>query len=301
MPIAWIGLGNMGGPMAANLVSAGHTVVAFDLCEPAKAAAAAAGIKIAQSVADAVRDADVVFTMLPAGDHVRGVLSGPTGVLAHVRPGALVVDSSTIDIRFARDLHQFVSSQGFRFLDAPVSGGVFGAQAGTLTFMVGGAVTDLADAREYIEVMSGRIFHAGGPGAGQAAKIANNMMMAINLAGPCEGAVLADRLGLDPNTFFEIAKVSSGDSWALRAWYPIPGVVPTAGVNSDFTGGFATDLALKDVRLALAAGDTTSTDLPFARLVVHRLEAMSELGYGAKDCTALVKLVNGSLHQQPPR
>ena len=297
--MAWIGLGNMGAPMAANLVAAGHTVRGFDLSEAARAAAAHSGVVIAQTVAEAVGEADMVFTMLPAGAHVKEVLSGPDGVLANLQSGALVVDSSTIAPKVALDLHELVSTSGHRFLDAPVSGGIFGAQAGTLTFMVGGSAGDLADARGLIEVMAGRVFHAGGPGAGQSAKIVNNMMMAINLAGLCEGAVLADRLGLDPKTFFDIANVSSGDSWALRTWYPMPGVVDTAGVNRDFEGGFLTDLALKDVRLALDAGDATRTDLTFATLVVKRLETLSALGYGSKDCTALVRLVDGTLHPQP--
>jgi 3-hydroxyisobutyrate dehydrogenase len=300
MTLAWIGLGNMGGPMAANLVRAGHTVTGYDLSQQAKQTAADAGVVVAESIADTVRDADVVFTMLPAGAHVKAVLSGPDGVMAHLTPGSLIVDSSTIDIQDARDFHQLVTSNGFRFLDAPVSGGIFGAQAGTLTFMVGGAEQDLAGVRDRVDVMAGRVFHAGGPGAGQSAKIANNMMMAINLAGLCEGAVLADRLGLDPKTFFDIACASSGDSWTLRTWYPMPGVVETAGVNRDFVGGFLTDLALKDVRLAVAAGDATGTDLAFAKLVVEKLESLSELGYGAKDCTSLVRMVDGSLHRQLP-
>lgn len=295
MTVAWIGLGNMGGPMAANLVAAGHEVVGFDLSDAAIRVAADNGVRVAGSVAEAVRDAEIVFTMLPAGTHVKAVLSGPDGVLAHLRPGALVVDSSTIDIDTAHELHELVTDNGFRFLDAPVSGGIFGARAGTLTFMIGGSEADLDDARSLIQVMAGRVFHAGGPGAGQSAKIANNMMMAINLAGLCEGAVLADRLGLDPKTFFEIAGVSSGDSWALRTWYPIPGVVETAGVNRDFAGGFLTDLALKDVRLAVAAGVSTGTDLPFASLVARKLEELSDLGFGGRDCTSMVRLVDGSL------
>jgi 3-hydroxyisobutyrate dehydrogenase len=281
--------------MAANLVRAGHQVLGFDLTEAAKGTASQAGVKVVESVADAVRDADVVFTMLPAGGHVRSVLSGAEGILANVRPGTLIVDSSTIDIQVALELHGVVTAAGCRFLDAPVSGGIFGAQAGTLTFMVGGDPADLAGVREIIEVMAGRVFHAGGAGAGQSAKIANNMMMAVNLAGLCEGAVLADRLGLDPKVFFDIASVSSGDSWALRTWYPVAGVVETAGVNRDFVGGFLTDLALKDVRLAVAAGAATGTDLSFATLVAKKLEELSELGYGGKDCTSLVRLVDGTL------
>lgn len=295
MIVAWIGLGNMGRPMAANLTAAGHQVSGFDLTDSAKDAAARAGVKVVESIAEAVRDAEVVFTMLPAGAHVRSVVSDPDGILEHMPAGGLVIDSSTIDILAARELHEIVNQGGHRFLDAPVSGGIFGAQAGTLTFMVGGDAADLRSVQDVIDAMAGRVFHAGGPGAGQAAKIANNMMMAVNLAGLCEGAVLADRLGLDAKVFYQIAGVSSGDSWTLRTWYPIPGVVETAEVNRHFAGGFATDLALKDVRLALAAGEATHTPLDFAGLVVKRLQEMSELGYGAKDCTSLVRLIDGTL------
>ncbi len=295
MRVAWIGLGNMGGPMAANLVAAGHHVVGFDLSEAAQAAAADGGVGISHSLAETVFGAEVVFTMLPAGRHVRTVLGGPDGVLANLSPGTLVIDSSTIDIDTARELHETVTAAGFRFLDAPVSGGVFGAQSGKLTFMIGGSDDALADARPLIEAMAGRIFHAGGPGSGQAAKIANNMMLGINLAALCEGSVLAARLGLDPKIFFEIASVSSGDSWALRNWYPVPGVVENAAVNRDFEGGFAIDLMRKDVGLALEAGGSTNTDLPFAAMVVQYLDKMVELGWGGRDSTALVKLFDGSL------
>lgn len=300
MKIGWIGLGNMGGPMAANLVTAGHSVCGFDLSESACGAAAAAGVTIVGSVADTVADAELVFTMLPAGRHVEAVLTGPDGVLARLAPDTLVVDSSTIDVDTARRLHQTVVSGGFRFLDAPVSGGTFGAKAGKLTFMVGGIEADLTEARPAIDAMAGRVFHAGGPGTGQAAKIANNLMLGINLAALCEGSVLAGRLGLDAKVFFEIATASSGDSWAVRNWYPVPGVVDNAAVNRDFEGGFAIDLMRKDVGLALEAGSTTKTYLPFAALVVGYLDQMVELGWGGKDSTALVKLFNGSLHAPIP-
>lgn len=295
MKIAWIGLGNMGGPMAANLVKAGHTVAGFDLSEAARDAAAAGGVGIAGSIAEAVSGAGIVFSMLPAGRHVQAVMSGPDGVLAHLAPGTLVVDSSTIDIDTARALHESVTAAGFRFLDAPVSGGVFGAESGKLTFMVGGADSDLAEARPLIDAMAGRVFHAGGAGSGQAAKIANNMMLGINLAALCEGSVLAARLGLDAKTFFEIASVSSGDSWALRNWYPVEGVVENAAVNRDFQGGFAINLMRKDVGLALEAGASTETDLPFAAMVVDYLDKMVELGWGGRDSASLVKLFDGSL------
>lgn len=300
MQIAWIGLGNMGGPMAANLVAAGHDVSGFDLSTTAQDAASGRGVTIAASVADAVAGSAVVFTMLPASKHVLSVFEGPDGVLAHASPGALIIDSSTIDIDTARALHESVPGAGFAFLDAPVSGGVAGAEAGSLTFMVGGAEADLERARPVIEVLAGRTFHAGGPGSGQAAKLANNLMLGINLAAMSEGTVLATRLGLDPKVFFDIASTSSGDSWALRNWYPVEGVVASAAVNRDFQGGFAVNLMRKDVGLAVAAGVTTETDLPFASLIVQYLDRMIEHGWGDRDSASIVKLFDGTLPPPPP-
>lgn len=296
--VAWIGLGNMGGPMAANLAAAGYPVRGFDLVPEAIETARAAGVVIAESAIDAAAGADILFTMLPAGTHVRSVLTG--GVLEALAPDTLVVDSSTIDIDTARELHTLVTAAGHRFLDSPVSGGVGGAASGTLTFMVGGSADDLAEATPVIEVMAGRVFHTGGPGNGQAAKIANNMMLGITLAATCEGAILAERLGLDATTFYNLAQVSSGDSWALRTWYPVPGVVEGAGVNRDFEGGFATNLMLKDLTLALQAGESTGTTLDFAAAVVQRLQQLADLGYGGKDCSSLVRLLDGSLTAELP-
>lgn len=291
MNVGWVGLGNMGGPMTANLVKAGHVVKGFDLSDTAKAAAAANGVKVVDSIADAVADADIVFTMLPAGRHALEVITGTDGVFVGAPKTALVVDSSTIDIETARELHQAADQQGFTFLDAPVSGGVSGAAAGTLTFMVGGTEAALEKARSVIEVMAGKIFHCGGPGNGQAAKITNNMMLAICLQATCEGAVLAERLGLDSTTFQQLATVSSGDSWPLRTWYPIAGVVETGAVNRDFAGGFSTALLRKDVGLALQAGEGTGTDLSFASAVADRLDRVIEKGWADRDCSVLVKLL----------
>jgi 3-hydroxyisobutyrate dehydrogenase len=292
MRVAWVGLGNMGGPMAANLVKAGHTVAGFDVQQAALQAAEAAGIELAASVDVAVSEADIVFTMLPSGKHVRDVFAT---VLDKAPPGTLFVDSSTIDIATARELHDTVPAAGHRFLDAPVSGGISGAQAGTLTFMVGGADEVVEAAREAIEPMAGRIFHTGGPGTGQSAKAVNNLMLGVNLAGLCEGATLADRLGLDAQTFYELAKVSTGDSWALRTWYPKPGVVETAGINRDFNGGFSVDLFVKDLGLALQAGAETETPLPLAAQVEEELKDVSARGYGDRDCTILVRKTDGTL------
>ncbi|MTD14916.1 3-hydroxyisobutyrate dehydrogenase [Nakamurella sp. YIM 132087] len=292
MDIGWIGLGNMGGPMTANLVAAGHRVIGFDLSEAAKAAAADNGVVVVDSVAAAVAGADIVFTMLPAGGHARQVILGEGGVLASAASTTLVVDSSTIDIATARELHAGAAAAGFAFLDAPVSGGVSGAAAGTLTFMIGGEDAVLDRARPVIEVLAGRIFHCGGPGSGQAAKITNNMMLGITLQATCEGAVLAERLGLDSKVFQQLAAVSSGDSWALRTWYPVEGVVETAAVNRDFEGGFSAALLRKDLGLALQAGEETGTDLSFAQAVADRLETIDAHGWSGKDCSVLVKLVD---------
>jgi 3-hydroxyisobutyrate dehydrogenase len=297
MNIAWIGLGNMGAPMATNLVKAGQVVAGFDIQEEARSQARANGVTIAASPRAAVEGAEVVFTMLPSGQHVGDIYAE---ALDAASPDALFVDCSTIDLATARELHDLVAAAGHRFVDAPVSGGVSGASAGTLTFMVGGTLDNFSAARKAIEPMAGRIFHTGGPGAGQSAKIVNNLMLGVNLAGLCEGATLADRLGLDPTTFYELAKVSSGDSWALRTWYPQPGVVETAAVNRDFAGGFSVDLFVKDLGLALGAATDTAIDLTHAAKVLEDLELVSRSGHGARDCTILVRKVDGSLADPSP-
>jgi 3-hydroxyisobutyrate dehydrogenase len=299
MKVGWIGLGNMGVPMSANLVTAGHSVTGFDLSDDARGAAAENGVIVVDSIADAVADADFVFTMLPAGAHAREVITGDDGVFASAPQTALVVDSSTIDIDTARELHAAAAQGGFTFLDAPVSGGVSGAAAGTLTFMLGGDAAAVERATPVIEVMAGTIVHCGGPGNGQAAKITNNMMLAICLQATCEGSVLAERLGLDSKTFQQLATVSSGDSWALRTWYPIAGVVDSAAVNRDFAGGFSTALLRKDVGLALQAGEATGTDLTFAAAVADRLDTLVENGWSDQDCSILVKLLDAPNTQHP--
>lgn len=293
MRIAWIGLGNMGEPMAGRLVAAGHEVTGFDLSEDARGRAEALGVRTATSAADAVVDAELVFTMLPNGQLVRRVLTD--GVLDTAPSDAIFVDSSTTDVADAVANHELVTATGRRFLDAPVSGGVSGADAGTLTFMLGSTEEEAADIADVIGVMAGTIFHLGRPGLGQAAKIVNNMMLGIALAGTCEGAVLAERLGLDAKQFQALAKVSSGDSWALRTWYPIPGVVDTAASNRDFQGGFSVDLIKKDLGLALAAGEATGTPLPHAQAVAESMAALSETGHGVRDCSILVRTIDGSL------
>lgn len=296
--VAWIGLGNMGARMAAHLVRAGHTVRGYDVSSEAVAAASAsAGLEAAGSIAEAVRGADAVFTMVPKGDHARAVYLGEDGIFAHTSPEAVVADSSTIDIATCQELHDAAAQRGLTFVDAPVSGGVSGAEAGTLTFMVGGAPEAVERARVFIEPMCGTFIPTGGATTGEAAKICNNLMLGINLAATSEGAVLADRLGLDRQVFWDIAHVSSGDSWALRTWYPIPGIVPTAASNHDFAPTFSTAMLHKDIDLAIAAADQTDTPLGFGRLVGERLQDVSDAGLAEKDCSIIVKTVDGTLPQ----
>ena len=293
--IGWIGLGNMGGPMTANLVRAGHEVRGFDLNPQVLATAAANGVTPASSIADAVFGAEVVFTMLPRGEHAITVYMGEGGVLASVNPGTLLVDSSTIDVESARKLHDAAAKAGFRFVDAPVSGGISGAQAGTLTFMIGGEPGAVSDASAFIESMSAHIIPTGGATTGQAAKICNNLMLFINLAGAAEGAVLADRLGVDKQVFWDIASVSSGDSWALRTWYPIAGVVPSSAANTAFAATFTTELANKDIGLAIAAARATGTPLEIGEHVQRLFQRVLDAEQGDKDCSIIVKLVDGTM------
>jgi 3-hydroxyisobutyrate dehydrogenase len=242
-----------------------------------------------------VAGADVVFTMLPKGEHAKAVYLGGDGVLAHADTRTLLVDSSTIDIAAAKELHDAAAAAGFRFVDAPVSGGMSGAKAGTLTFMVGGEAGAVADASRYIEPMAANIIPTGGPTTGQAAKICNNLMLLINLASTAEGAVLADRLGLDKKVFWDIASVSSGDSWALRTWYPVPGVVPTAASNNDFEPTFTAELANKDIGLAISAAEDTGTPLEIGRHVQQLYQRLIDSGNSGKDCSMIIKLADGSL------
>jgi len=293
--IGWIGLGHMGGPMTANLVKAGHSVRGFDLNAEALDAAVAAGVTRAASIAEAVQGADVVFTMLPKGEHAKAVYFGDDGVLAHASTTTLLVDSSTIDIESAQALHDAAAGAGFRFVDAPVSGGITGAEAGTLTFMIGGEADAVADATAFITPMAANIIPTGGATTGQAAKICNNLMLFINLAATSEGAVLADRLGLDPQVFWDIASVSSGDSWPLRTWYPIAGVVPSAAVNRDFAPTFTAELAHKDIGLAVAAAAATDTPLEIGKHVQQLFQRLMDQGQGGKDCSMIVKLADGTL------
>lgn len=296
--IAWIGLGHMGSPMTANLVKAGHDVRGFDLSEAALEAARGHGVTTVGSAAEALEGADVVFTMLPKGEHALAVYRGEGGVFALAPAGMLMIDSSTIDVASAAALHEEARARGFRFVDAPVSGGIAGAEKGTLTFMIGGADKDVARAMEFIDPMAANMVPTGGPTTGQAAKICNNLMLFINVVSTAEGAVLADRLGLDHEVFYKIASVSSGDSWPLRTWYPFPGVVDSSPANREFAATFTADLALKDIDLALAAARDTETPLVLGERVRSMLARLSDSGLGSLDTSALTTLVDGSFERR---
>lgn len=287
--ITWIGLGHMGNPMSANLAAAGYDVRGHDVSAEAMAAARDRGVQTFDSMEEALQGADVVFTMLPKGEHARAVYLGDSGVIALAPKDALLIDSSTIDVETAEHLHRVAADAGFRFVDAPVSGGISGAAAGTLTFMVGGQPDVVETARTFIEPMARKIVATGEAGTGQAAKIVNNMMLFICLEACAEGSVLADRLGLDPQVFWDIASVSSGNSWALQTWYPVPGIVDSAAANDNFDATFSATLAAKDAGLALMAGEQTGVQLPAAALVAEKLQQLVDEGLGDKDCSLITK------------
>lgn len=281
--VGFIGLGNMGAPMAANLARAGHTVHGFDIT-----ATTVPGVHPARNVADAVAGADTVVTMLPAGSHVREVTQQ---VFTQAQPGTLLIDSSTIDVETARTLHAAAAERGFPALDAPVSGGTAGAAAATLTFMVGGTAEAFARGRPLLAQMGRTVVHAGGPGAGQAAKVCNNLILGITMIGVSEAFALAARLGLDAQSLFDIASTSSGQCWALTTYCPVPGPVPASPANRDYTPGFAAALMLKDLTLATDAQSASGAKpvlAPAARDFYRRLE---QAGLSAKDFSVAARVL----------
>ncbi len=293
--IAFIGLGNMGGGMCANLVKAGHTASAFDLNAEAVKAVAAKGARAAASVPDAVKDADVVVSMLPAGKHVLGVYFGPDGVSAHAPKGTLLIDCSTIAVTDAREAHAQAERAGFVMVDAPVSGGVAAAEAGTLTFMAGGTADAFSKAEPILKGMGKNIFHAGGAGNGQAAKIANNMLLGISMIGTCEAFNLAEKLGLDAETFFKISSVSSGQCWSMTSYCPAPGPVPTSPANRDYKPGFAVAMMLKDLHLAADAAKASGAEIRLGEIAEGIYQSLSDRGLHGLDFSGVMKDVKGDL------
>lgn len=294
--IAFIGLGNMGGGMAANQAKAGHTVQAFDLSPAALDKAAAAGCVAAGSVAEAVRAADVVITMLPAGPHVRQVYAEQ--ILPNAPTSALLIDSSTIDVDSARAVAAQAKAAGFRFADAPVSGGTAAADAGTLAFMVGCDEVDFAAVEAAIAPMSRVTMRAGDHGAGQAAKICNNMVLGVSMIAVCEAFALAEKLGLEGERFFEIASKSSGQCWSLTSYCPFPGPVPTAPSNRNYEGGFATAMMLKDLKLAQEAAAKSGAATPLGASAEGLYALFDRLGGGPKDFSAILEMLRGNAPQQ---
>jgi 3-hydroxyisobutyrate dehydrogenase len=288
--IGFIGLGNMGAPMAANLAKAGHRVVGYDINASAAKALAASGVAAAASASDAARGAEIVITMLPAGEHVRDVWLHQGGLIEAVKGSTpLLIDCSTIDVESARVVSEAARVAGFEMLDAPVSGGVGGAMAATLTFMVGGSETAFARGLPVLQAMGKNIVHAGAPGAGQAAKICNNMMLAINMVGVSEGFLLAQKLGLDWDKLFQVASTASGQSWALTSYCPAPGPVPAAPSNRDYAAGFTAALMLKDVKLSQAAADATGSPTPLGAHAMSFYQAVVDAGEGGKDFSVVFR------------
>ncbi len=291
MKIAFIGLGNMGGGMAANLAKAGHDVRAFDLSEEALSRAVAAGCTRAASAAEAVTGADAVVTMLPAGKHVASVYEGD--VYPNAAPGTLLLDCSTIDVATARSNIEAATAAGLVAVDAPVSGGIAAANAGTLTFMVGGTDDGFARAQPILAQMGKAVIHAGDAGAGQAAKICNNMLLGASMVATCETLALAQKLGLDPQKFFDIASVSSGQCWSLTSYAPLPGVGPATPADNDYKGGFAAALMLKDLRLAMAAAASVDADVPMGAKARELYEAFVEADKDGRDFSAIIRTLQG--------
>ena len=291
--IAFIGVGNMGGGMAANQAKAGRTVLASDLSADAVARAVAAGCKPASSAAEAVAAADVVITMLPAGAHVRGAYAET--ILPNARPGALLIDCSTIDVDSARAVAADAKAAGFRAVDAPVSGGTAAADAGTLAFMVGCADADFEAAEAVLKPMAKAVIRAGDAGAGQAAKICNNMILGVSMLGVCEALALAETLGLDHQRFFDIAAQSSGQCWSLTSYCPVPGPVPTAPSNRGYTGGFAAAMMLKDLKLAQEAAAKSGAATPMGAQAEGLYALFNRLGFGGSDFSGVIQMMRGKL------
>ncbi|MFN3944064.1 MAG: 3-hydroxyisobutyrate dehydrogenase [Allosphingosinicella sp.] len=291
--IGFIGLGNMGGGMAANLAKAGHDVRAFDLSAAALEKAQERGCLPAASAAEAVEGADAVITMLPAGRHVRDVYEG--SVIGKAPTGAILIDCSTIDVATAREEIAKAQAAGYRMVDAPVSGGIAAAEGGTLTFMVGGTETAFEQAAVFLEAMGKAVIHAGGPGAGQAAKICNNMLLGASMIATCETFALAQKLGLDPQTFFDIASKASGQNWSMTSYCPVPGVGPETPADRDYEGGFAAALMLKDLRLAMEAAQSVDAYTPMGAHAEELYTRFAErLGGAGKDFSAIIKMIDDS-------
>jgi 3-hydroxyisobutyrate dehydrogenase len=294
--VAFIGLGNMGGGMAANLAKAGHDVRAFDLSQEALGRAKERGCLIAASTAEAVKDAEAVVTMLPAGKHVRDVYE--SAVIGQAPTSAILMDCSTIDVGTAREEIEKARAAGYLMVDAPVSGGIAAAEGGTLTFMVGGTEEAFKRAEPFLAQMGKAVIHAGGAGSGQAAKICNNMLLGASMIATCETFVLAQKLGLDPQTFFDIASKASGQCWSMTSYCPVPGVGPETPADRNYDGGFAAALMLKDLRLAMEAAQSVDAYTPMGSHAEELYTRFAEgLGGAGKDFSGIIRMIDDSWEQ----
>src|SRR5262245_13256202 len=292
--IGFIGLGNMGLPMALNLIKAGHQVEGFDVSKPAMEKLAGAGGASAGSAGIAAARADVVITMLPSGKEVQEVYLGTGGIVDNANPDALLIDSSTIDVDTARLVAAAAEGKGLAMLDAPVSGGVTGAQGATLTFMVGGGEAAFARGRPVLEAMGRTIVHAGGSGNGQAAKICNNLILGISMIAVSEAFVLAEKLGLSAQTLFDIAAKSSGQCWSLTSYCPVPGPVPASPANRDYQAGFTAAMMLKDLKLAQDAARSGGAATPLGAEAAALYGLYCGHGHGARDFSGIIRFLRGT-------
>jgi len=288
--IAFIGLGNMGGGMAANLAKGGHDVRAFDLSEDALRRAVASGCKAEASAAAAVAEAEFVITMLPAGKHVKGVYESE--VFGTAPASALLIDCSTIDVATAKAVAATASGKGYNMIDAPVSGGIAGAAAGTLTFMVGGSAEHFSRAQPILALMGKNVIHAGASGAGQAAKICNNMLLGASMIATCETFAMAQKLGLDLQTFYDIASTASGQSWSMTTYCPVPGVGPKTPADNDYQGGFAAGLMLKDLKLAVQAAQDVDAAVPMGAAAEALYQVYANGGNAGRDFSGIIQMLS---------
>lgn len=291
--IAFIGLGHMGNPMARNLLKAEFSVKVFDISQAIVQSLASHGAIAAHSLAEAVQDADVIITMLQTGQQVSDVCLGPNGIFAHVKSNVLYIDSSSIEITTSRELHKLAESMGIAMLDAPVSGGVAGAEAGTLTFMVGGKEENFQRAQPILEKMGKKIVHAGDAGNGQAAKICNNLILGISMIGVCEAFTLGEKLGLDPKKFFEISSSASGQCWSMTSYAPVPGLVEKAPSNNDYKPGFAAKMMLKDLRLGQHAAESAGAAIPMGAEAAELYTLFVNQGNADVDFSGIIKMLAG--------
>lgn len=297
MRIGFIGLGHMGGPMSANLVKAGHTVRGFDLAPAALEAASAAGVTTVDSSPEAIGGADAVITMLPGGNHL---LSCYEEILPVASPGTLLIDSSTVDVADAREAHERAANAGFGSIDAPVSGGTAGAEAGTLTFMVGGSEENYHRAESVLEPMARKVIHCGGPGNGQVTKMCNNLVLGASMIAVSEAFVLGERLGLSPQALYDVASISTAQCWSLTTNCPEPGLVETSRADHDYQPGFSAALMLKDLRLAESAAAQSGTDTEIGSLATRLYERFNDEDGGGYDFSAIINSIRERSQEATP-